>query len=141
MRLPAYLVPSSFVILESFPLSPNGKIDRHALPPPDNHDVEHRYLYVAPNTPLEREVAQIFCEVLRIDEVGIYDDFFALGGHSLFVIQVISRVNKAFEIDLSIRALFDHPTVNDLVTAIVESQAAQLDEEALSQMLAKIGEP
>jgi amino acid adenylation domain-containing protein/FkbM family methyltransferase len=138
MRLPAYLVPSSFVVLESLPLSPNGKVDRHALPPPDKGDIEHHYAYVAPHTQLEKDVAQIFCEVLRIDDVGIYDDFFALGGHSLLVIQVISRVNKAFQIELPIPALFDNPTVNDLVTVIVESQAGQLDDDVLSQMLAEI---
>jgi acyl carrier protein len=80
----------------------------------------------------------IFCEVQKIENVGIYDDFFALGGHSLLVTQVVGRINSAFQIDLSIRALFDAPTVNSLVAAIVESQAGQFDDDSLSQMLADL---
>jgi len=139
-RLPAHFVPSSCVILDALPLLPNGKVARHALPVPDKNVVERDGIYVAPSTPLEEEVARIFCEVLRIDDVGIYDDFFALGGHSLLVIQVISRVNNAFQIELPIRAMFDGPTVSSLAEAIVESQAGQLDDDVLSQMLAEIGE-
>jgi amino acid adenylation domain-containing protein len=137
-RLPAYLVPSSFVILESLPLSPHGKVDRQALPAPGKHDVELGGMYVAPGTPIEEDVARIFREVMGIEAVGIYDDFFALGGHSLLVTQVISRVNRAFQVELSIRVLFDAPTVNGLVTAIVESQAGQFEDDVLSQMLAEM---
>jgi amino acid adenylation domain-containing protein/FkbM family methyltransferase len=137
-RLPRHLAPSGYVILERLPLTPNGKIDRQALPAPDKHDYELGDMYVAPSTPIEKDVAQIFCEVLRIEDVGIYDDFFILGGHSLLVTQVISRINRAFQIELSVRALFDAPTVDGLVTAIVESQAGQFEEDALSQMLADL---
>jgi len=116
------------VILEELPLSPHGKVDRRALPAPDKYDVEPGGTYVAPSTPIQEDVTRIFCEVLRIEKVGIYDDFFALGGHSLLVTQVISRVNRDFQVELPIRALFDYPTVNGLVTAIVESQAELFDE-------------
>src|SRR5262249_28888584 len=88
-RLPAYLVPSSFVILKSFPLSPNGKVDRQALPAPGKHDLEPGGTYVAPGTPIEEDVARIFREALRIENIGVYDDFFDLGGHSLLATQVI----------------------------------------------------
>jgi acyl carrier protein len=137
-RLPAYLVPSSFVILPSLPLTPHGKVDRQALPPPGLHDVELGVGYVAAATSLEEDVARIFGDALGIDEVGIYDDFFALGGHSFLVTQVVSRVNNAFRIELPIRALFDAPTVSGIVAAIVESQAEQLDDNVLSQMLAEL---
>jgi acyl carrier protein len=136
--LPAYMTPSSFLFLDSFPLSPNGKIDRRALPAPVADEVERSITYVAPGTPLEEDVARIFREALGVEDVGIHDDFFALGGHSLLVIQVISRVNEAFQIELPIRALFDSPTVNELVAAIVENQAGQLEDDDLSQLLAEI---
>jgi amino acid adenylation domain-containing protein len=134
-QLPQYLTPSGYVVLERLPLTPNGKIDRQALPAPGKHDAELDDRYVAPSTPIENDVAQIFRDVLRIEDVGIYDDFFALGGHSLLVTQVISRINRAFQVELSVRALFDAPTVNGLVVAIVESQAGQFEDDALSQML------
>jgi amino acid adenylation domain-containing protein len=137
-RLPAYLVPSSFVILQSLPLTPHGKVDRQALPPPGVYDVELGGEYVAPATPLEEDVAGIFGDALGIDDVGIYDDFFALGGHSFLAPRVVSRVNSAFRIELPIRALFDAPTVSGIVAAIVESQAEQLEDDVLSQMLAEL---
>jgi acyl carrier protein len=137
-RAPAYFIPSAFVILESFPLTPHGKVDRHALPAPGRSDVEPDHMYVAPSTSIEEEVAQIFRETLRIDDVGIYDDFFILGGHSLLVIKVISRLNRAFGVELSVRTLFDAPTIDGLVAAIVESQAGQFGDELLSQMLTEL---
>jgi len=140
-RLPAFLVPSSFAILDSIPLSSNGKIDRQALPAPSKHEVELGGIYVAPSTPIENDVARIFREVLGIEDIGIYDDFFALGGHSLLVTQVVNRVNSAYQVKLPIRTLFDAPNVNDLVAAIVESQAGQLEDDVLSQVLAEIEEP
>jgi amino acid adenylation domain-containing protein len=139
-RLPAHLIPSSFVILESLPLSPHGKVDRQALPAPGDHDLEPGTMYVAPSTPIEEEVAQIFREVLKVEKVGIYDDFFALGGHSLLVTQVISRANSAFQIKLPIRTLFNSPTVEGLVVAIVERQAEQLADDDLSQLLADLAD-
>jgi acyl-coenzyme A synthetase/AMP-(fatty) acid ligase/acyl carrier protein len=137
-RLPAYLVPSSFVILESIPRSPQGKVDLHALPPPSLHDLKLGAEYVAPATPIEEDVARIFGAALGIDDVGIYDDFFALGGHSLLAPQIVSRVNSAFRVELSIRALFDAPTVSGIVAAIVESQVGQSEDNVLSQMLAEL---
>jgi amino acid adenylation domain-containing protein len=137
-RLPAYMAPSSFVILESLPLSPHGKVDRRALPAPDKNDAAPGGMRVAPDTPIEKDVARIFSEALKVEDVGIYDDFFALGGHSLLVTQVIGRLNRAFQVELSIRDLFDAPTVSGLVAAIVERQAGQFGDELLSQMLADL---
>jgi acyl carrier protein len=140
-RVPSYMVPSSFVVIDSLPLTVNGKVDRRALPAPGRDDVEHNDMYVAPSTRIEEDVAQIFREVLRIEDIGIYDNFFVLGGHSLLVTQVISRVNRAFQIELSIRTLFDAPTISGLVTAIVESQIMQFEDNTLLQMLSEIDGP
>jgi amino acid adenylation domain-containing protein len=137
-KLPDYMTPSAIVLLEKMPLTPNGKLDRKALPSPRQERVGVEPGYMAPRTPIEEDVARIFCEVLGFEEVGIYDDFFALGGHSLLATKVISRISNAFQIELSVRALFDAPTVNGLVAAIVESQAGQFEDDALLQMLADL---
>jgi amino acid adenylation domain-containing protein len=137
-RLPGYMVPEAIVMLESLPLTANGKVDRQRLPAPGKQDIEPGGMYVAPNTPIEKDVARICGEVLRFEDVGIYDNFFALGGHSLLVTQVISRINSAFQVELPVRALFDAPTVSGLVAAIVESQVGQTGDDVLSQMLAEL---
>ena len=139
LRLPAYFAPSSFVVLESLPLTPNGKIDRRALPAPSKNDIEVGGEYVAPSTPIEEEVARIFCEALEIEKIGVYDNFFALGGHSLLVTQVVSQLNRTFHVELTVRTVFDAPTVNGLVTAIVESQAREFEDGIFSQMLEELG--
>jgi surfactin family lipopeptide synthetase C len=137
-RLPVYLVPSSFVILESLPLSPHGKVDRRALPAPGKQDIELDSMYVAPGTPIEEEVARIFREALGVEALGVYDDFFALGGHSLLVIQVVSQINSSFQVELSIGSFFETPTVHGVVGAIVESQVGQLDDDVLPLILAEL---
>jgi amino acid adenylation domain-containing protein/FkbM family methyltransferase len=140
-RLPAYMVPSSFVILESLPLTSQGKVDRRRLPPPERREVELGSVYVSPGTALEEAVAQIFREVLGIEDIGVYDDFFALGGHSLLVTQVLNRIYEIFEVKLSMGSLFEAPTINDLAALIVENQAKQFDEDTLYQLLAEIESP
>jgi acyl carrier protein len=139
-RLPAYLVPSSCGVLGSLPLSPHGKVDRGRLPAPDKQTVESDEMYVAPRTPIEKDIARIFGAALGVENVGIHDDFFAIGGHSLLVTRIISQVNSAFQVELPIRALFDAPTVSGLVAAIVESQAGQSDDDLLSQILVELNE-
>jgi amino acid adenylation domain-containing protein len=117
-RLPEYMVPAAIVVLESLPLSPNGKLDRRALPPPDRTEPADREDYVAPRTPVEEMLAGIWATVLRLERVGIQDNFFALGGHSLLATQVVSRVRTAIGIELPLRALFEDPTVADLATRV-----------------------
>ncbi|MDF5725812.1 MAG: amino acid adenylation domain-containing protein, partial [Rhizonema sp. PD37] len=112
-QVPAYMVPSAFVILDTLPLTPNGKIDRIALPAPDAY-IEQEREYVAPRTPNEEIIAHIFATVLGIEAVGIHDNFFELGGHSLLATQVISRLRQVFQIDLPVRSLFETPTVAGL---------------------------
>ena len=102
--LPEYMIPSAFVFLEALPLTPNGKVDRKALPPPTGN--EQDVAKVAPRTPLEEALAEIWCEVLGFEHVGAHDSFFALGGHSLLATQVISRIRKVWQVELSVRVVF-----------------------------------
>ncbi|HVR95063.1 MAG TPA: amino acid adenylation domain-containing protein [Thermoanaerobaculia bacterium] len=108
-RLPEPMVPSWFVALERLPLSPSGKVDREALPAPEANLPERGY--VAPRTPAEEAVAGIWGEVMGLPRVGIHDNFFELGGHSLLATQVVSRVRRAFGVELPLRELFEAPTV------------------------------
>jgi len=110
-RLPRYMVPSAFVLLDTLPLSPVGKVDRRALQPPDTTRPALEESFAAPRTPAEKALAEIWCELLGLQEIGIHDDFFALGGHSLLATQVISRLRERFRPDLPLQCLFEHPTV------------------------------
>ena len=112
--LPEYMVPSSFVFLDSLPLTANGKIDRKALPEPDQRRPELEEVYVAPRTPVEELLAEIWAEVLKLDKVGIDDNFFDLGGHSLLATQAISRICQALKVEIPLRALFERPTVAEI---------------------------
>jgi hypothetical protein len=113
-RLPAAQIPSAFVFLDRLPLTPNGKLDRRALPPPaPDREVSERP-YVAPRTPIEGLLAEMWSEVLGVPRVGVHDDFFGLGGHSLKATQVIARARGAFQVELPLRSLFETPTVAGL---------------------------
>ncbi len=127
-KLPDYMVPSAFVSLEAMPLTPNGKIDRRALPVPDQGSrSELEGIFVAPRTPVEEEMARIWAEVLGIKQIGVHDNFFELGGHSLLATQLISRLREAFQVELPLRDLFEAPTVADQTLAIEKSQVKQKD--------------
>ena len=117
-RLPEHMVPAAIVGLASLPLLPNGKLDRRALPPPDHAEPRDREDYLAPRTPVEEMLAGIWATVLRLERVGIRDNFFALGGHSLLATQVVSRVRTEIGVELPLRALFEDPTVADLATRV-----------------------
>ena len=117
-KLPEYMVPNAYVMLEKFPLTPNGKIDRKALPSPTGLRPELESAYVAPRTEIERTIAAIWQAVLRLEKVGIHDNFFEVGGYSLLATQVISRINKAFQVDLSLRSFFEDPTIAGLLRTI-----------------------
>jgi amino acid adenylation domain-containing protein/non-ribosomal peptide synthase protein (TIGR01720 family) len=116
-RLPSYMVPAAFVVLERLPLTSNGKLDRQALPPPDFARPELEQAYVAPRTPLESELAQAWSEVLRVQQVGIHDNFFELGGDSIISIQLVARAGQA-GLALTPRLLFEQPTIAQLAAAI-----------------------
>ncbi|WP_164021874.1 non-ribosomal peptide synthetase, partial [Pyxidicoccus trucidator] len=116
-RLPEYMVPSAFVALEALPLTFNGKLDRKALPAPDGA-LSASSEYVAPRNETEQRLAALWSEVLRVERVGIHDNFFTLGGHSLLATQVISRIRTSFGVDLPISALFESPTLEALAASI-----------------------
>jgi amino acid adenylation domain-containing protein/thioester reductase-like protein len=117
-QLPHYMVPSEVIVLGGFPLTPSGKVDRRRLPRPTGQRPELTETYVAPRSPTERKLAHIWSEELRVDRVGIADNFFALGGHSLLAAKVVSRVIKELLVDLPLRELFLHPTVAGLALAV-----------------------
>jgi amino acid adenylation domain-containing protein len=113
-RLPQYMRPSVLVILPTLPLSVNGKIDRRALPPPDAAYTHQRQASSAPTGPVEERLAEILCDVLGLGSVGIYDNFFELGAHSLMATMLISRIRREFGVELELRAIFETPTVAQL---------------------------
>jgi len=117
-RLPEYMWPSAYVLLDALPLTPSGKIDHRSLPAPDPTRPELDKVFVAPRTPVEIKLAEIWAQVLGLERVGIDDDFFELGGHSLLATQVISRVRDAFHIEIPLRSLFERPTVAALAERI-----------------------
>jgi amino acid adenylation domain-containing protein len=115
-RLPEYMVPSAIVLLDAFPLTPNGKVDRRNLPSPEGRRVDLEPGFVAPRTQMERQVARLWQEVLGLETVGVHDNFFDLGGHSLLMVRVHGRLCEALSVDLSVTDLFRYPTVSALVT-------------------------
>jgi amino acid adenylation domain-containing protein len=119
-KLPVYMAPSAFVMLDQMPLTPNGKIDRRALPAPEHSRPELEQSYVSPRMPIEEIVAGVWAQLLRVEQVGIDDDFFELGGHSLLATQVISRVRELFNVEIELRVMFAQPTVRALVEVIEE---------------------
>ena len=118
--LPDYMIPSAFVVMESFQLSPNGKVNRKVLPIPDKNPLSLTQNYVAPRTAIEEVLAGIWAEILEVERVGIEDDFFLLGGHSLKAIQLISKIRQTLEIEVSVRQLFNHSTISQLTQVMIE---------------------
>ncbi|SIT78514.1 MULTISPECIES: non-ribosomal peptide synthetase [Burkholderiaceae] len=124
--LPEYMVPSAFVRLDAWPLTPNGKLDRRALPAPDDEALAYQ-AYEAPQGELEATLAAIWAELLSVERVGRHDSFFALGGHSLLAMRLISRVRTALGVDLAIRTLFEAPTLAGLARHLVQHDGMQGD--------------
>ena len=123
-KLPDYMVPSAFVVLEALPRMLNGKVDRKALPAPAMAELEQARSYVAPRTPQEELLAAIWADVLGLARVGAYDHFFALGGHSLLATQVLVRVRETFQVELPLRTLFEAPTLATLAEEIARARRA-----------------
>jgi acyl carrier protein len=113
-QLPDYMIPSAFVRLEALPLTPNGKLDRKALPAPDGAGREAGEPYVAPRSELESLIAGVWREVLEVEKVGVHDNFFGLGGHSLLVIRVNGKLREALRAELPVVEMFKYPTVSAL---------------------------
>jgi acyl carrier protein len=127
-----------FVFMDAMPLTPNGKLDRKALPAPDRSNCELASGFVAPRTLVEEMIAEIWAEVLKLDKLGIDDNFFDLGGHSLKATQVISRVRQTFRIDLPLRVLFEAPTVAELAMRIEQSFADAGELEELARCMTEV---
>ncbi|HEY0607972.1 MAG TPA: amino acid adenylation domain-containing protein, partial [Herpetosiphonaceae bacterium] len=117
-RLPAYMLPSAYVMLDALPLTAHGKVDRKALPAPESEGLAPDSLYVAPRTPIEEVLVGIWADVLHLERIGVNANFFELGGHSLLVTQVISRLRATFQVELPLRSLFEAPTVAGLARQI-----------------------
>jgi amino acid adenylation domain-containing protein len=123
-KLPDYMIPSGFMLLEELPLMSNGKVDRHALPSLEHTRQELEQDYVAPRNDVEEKLAAIFSEVLNVEEVGVEDNFFLLGGHSLSATQVMTRILGVLQADIPLRRIFETPTVAGLAQAVEQFQSS-----------------
>src|SRR5205085_8042765 len=135
-RLPEYMAPSSFVLLSALPRTPNGKIDRQALPEPA--DAEDTELFVAPRTRVEEVLCRIWAELLGVEEVGVNNSFFDLGGHSLMAMQLLSRLRGIFQLELPLRVIFEAPTVAELAKALVRFEVTPGQVERIAAITAEL---
>jgi amino acid adenylation domain-containing protein len=126
-ELPDYMVPATFVKLDALPFAASGKVNRAALPVPTEDNMLREETFLAPRTPTEQRVSAIVASLLGLERVGVNDNFFYLGGNSLFGTQVIARLRDAFNVDLPLLKLFDHPTVADLAAEVERMLVANLD--------------
>jgi hypothetical protein len=117
------MVPSTVTTLEAFPLTPNGKVDRKALPEPSWDQERSSEEFLAPRTETERGIAEIWSNVLSVRQIGIHDNFFALGGHSLLAMKVISRLHDALGVTLTLSAIFEAPSVMELAAEVDRAEA------------------
>jgi amino acid adenylation domain-containing protein len=122
-QLPEYMTPSAFAILDSLPLTPNGKVDRKALPSPEGLRADLAAAYVAPQTEIEQMIATVWQEVLRVEKVGIHDNFFDLGGHSLLVVQVHRKLQETLQRSFLMTEMFKYPTISSIVEYLAPKQA------------------
>ncbi|HEU4768434.1 MAG TPA: non-ribosomal peptide synthetase, partial [Pyrinomonadaceae bacterium] len=137
-RLPEYMIPALFITLEALPLLPNGKVNRRALPVPDSSRPELRREFAPPENPTQARLVELWMNVLSLNRVGIHDDFFELGGDSILATRLVSRVRRAFGVELQLRELFWKPTVSDLAPLIEDlliEQLEKLSDEEAEQLL------
>ena len=137
-RLPDYMIPAAFVMMQALPLIGAGKVDRRQLPAPSNARPELATPLVLPRTPVEEMLATIWAEVLGLQQVGIHDDFLDLGGDSLLAHQLISRVLTTWQVSLAVPTLWQAPTVADMAMVIVQHRAQQIEEETLADIFAEV---
>jgi amino acid adenylation domain-containing protein len=137
-HLPEAMVPSAWVILEALPRTLNGKLDRRALPEPGRLDGRLGRELVAPRTVVEERLCQLFREVLTLPEVGIFDDFFAMGGHSLLVAQLLARTRREFGVEVSLHTFFQAPSVAGMAVALAQASALRADPDEMAKLIASL---
>ena len=123
-KLPEYMLPSAFVLLDSFPLTSNGKLDRNSLPPPSDSSISHTSLFLAPSSPIEQTIASVWRQLLHIDKISVHDKFFDLGGHSLLLVRLHSKLRHLLNADLSMLDLFRYPSIKLLADHLSSPQAS-----------------
>ncbi|MCG8317534.1 MAG: amino acid adenylation domain-containing protein [Pseudomonadales bacterium] len=136
-RLPEYMVPAFYVMLDQMPLTGNGKVDKKALPDPEGATAATGQ-YVAPRNDTEEQLVAIWQEVLNREQIGIKDNFFDIGGHSLLATQIVSRIREQFNVELALSVLFEDPTVEGIALHLLEAELGGADEDDLAAMLAEI---
>jgi amino acid adenylation domain-containing protein len=137
-RLPEYMVPGAVVLLEEWPLLPSGKLNSRALPRPSFNRDHSDEQFVAPRTPVEQQLAAFWKELLGIEQVSIYDNFFSLGGHSLLLTQLASRIRSAMYVEVPLRCFFEAPTIAEMTQVVAQYQVKQHDPDDLAQMLQEL---
>jgi acyl carrier protein len=133
VQLPAYMIPSAFVQLDELPLLPSGKVDRAALKYSGGSPTKMEEGFEAPRNEVERQIANICAELLKIERLSIYDNFFFLGGHSLLSAQLLSRVRRDFGVELPLRAFFESPTAAGLAELVLQKRSSQIVEATTSE--------
>jgi len=136
--LPAYMLPSAFVWLDAWPLTPNGKLDRKALPAPDTSGSANASTFKAPETPVEEIIAGVWRDVLRVATISVDADFFELGGHSLLAMQVVSAVSRLFGREVSLRSFFEHSTIRGMSSTLVAGEETPGRTLALARALVRL---
>ncbi len=129
-RLPDYMIPAAFVLLDALPLTPNGKVDRKALAAREGDQADRAHAYTAPRTPVEEILAGIWAQLLGVAQVSVEDSFFELGGHSLLATQLVSRLRDTFKVEVSLRTLFEAPTLEGLAEAVERARLQALGVQA-----------
>jgi len=134
-KLPEYMTPSIFVPLDEIPLTPNGKIDRRALPDPGSRRMERDVEFIPPGTPIEEELAAIWKVTLGIEAIGVRDDFFNAGGHSIIATQIVSRIRRSFAVEITVKDFFASPNIEGIAQLIEREILATASSESIDEML------
>jgi aryl carrier-like protein len=137
-RLPEYMIPAAFVTLAQMPLTPSGKVDRKALPKPEQIQDQRQQPLVLPRNPTEQQLADMWSELLGLRQVSIHDNFFDLGGHSLLLTQLASRMRNTMSVDVPLRSLFESPTILEMGQLLSSWQVAQHDATEFAELLSEI---
>jgi len=137
-KVPEYMIPSAFVFMNEMPLTPNGKVDRRALPAPEKERHDFASRFVAPSTPTEIELAEIWQQLLRTNHLGVRDNFFNVGGHSLLATRLLARVRTQFGAEIALRDFFKQPTLAELAVLVEDAILLQSPDEKLEAALAEL---